>query len=40
VQARTEAGDFAGALELCEKALELELGAHWSAKRDSLGWAR
>ena len=40
VQARSEAGDFAGALALCEKALELDLGAHWHAKRDSLHWAR
>jgi hypothetical protein len=40
VQARSEAGDFAGALELCERAIELELGAHWTAKRDSLHWAK
>lgn len=40
VQARSELGDFHGALELCEKAIELELGAHWLAKRDSLDWAR
>jgi len=40
VQARSELGDFHGALELCEKALALELGAHWQAKRDSLDWAR
>jgi len=40
VQARTELGDFHGALELCERALELDLGAHWAAKRDSLDWAR
>lgn len=40
VQARTEAADFAGALELCEKAIQLDLGAHWEAKRDSLHWAR
>ena len=40
VQARSEAGDFAGALELCERAIELELGAHWIAKRDSLAWAK
>ena len=40
VQARTELADFAGALELCEKAIALDLGAHWQAKRDSLLWAR
>ncbi len=40
VQARSEIGDFHGALELCEKAIALELGAHWQAKRDSLDWAR
>ena len=40
VQARTEAADFAGALELCDRAIQLDLGAHWQAKRDSLSWAR
>jgi hypothetical protein len=40
VQARTERADFLGALELCEQAIALELGAHWQAKRDSLLWAR
>jgi len=40
VQARTELADFAGALELCDLAIRLELGAHWQAKRDSLSWAR
>ena len=40
VQARTEMADFAGALELCEQAIALDLGAHWQAKRDSLLWAR
>jgi tetratricopeptide (TPR) repeat protein len=39
VQARSETGDFAGALELCERAIGLDLGAHWTAKRDSLHWA-
>lgn len=39
VQARTELGDFAGARELCERALALDLGVHWAAKRDSLSWA-
>lgn len=40
VQARSERGDFHGALELCERAIALDLGAHWEAKRDSLDWAR
>ena len=40
IQARSELGDFHGALELCERAIALELGAHYSAKRDSLEWAR
>jgi hypothetical protein len=40
VQARTELSDFAGALALCERAIELKLGAHWQAKRDNLSWAR
>lgn len=40
VQAFSELGDFHGALELCERAIDLELGAHWLAKRDSLDWAR
>lgn len=40
VQARSELGDFHGALELCERAIALDLGDHWLAKRDSLDWAR
>ncbi len=40
VQARSEMGDFHGALELCDRAIALELGAHWQSKRDSLDWAR
>jgi len=40
VQAHSELGDFHAALELCDKAIELQLGAHWEAKRDSLDWAR
>lgn len=40
VQARSELGDFHGALDLCDRALALDLGAHWEAKRDSLAWAR
>jgi hypothetical protein len=33
-------GDFHAALELCERAIALGLGAHYTAKRDSLEWAR
>jgi len=40
VQARSEQGDFHGALELCDRAIALDLGAHWQSKRDSLDWAR
>ena len=40
VQARTETADFAGALALCDLAITLDLGAHWTAKRDNLDWAR
>ena len=40
IQARSELGDFHGALELCERAIALELGAHYTAKRDSFEWAR
>jgi len=40
IQARSELGDFHGALELCELAIALDLGAHYRAKRDSLAWAR
>ena len=40
VQARSELADFHGALELCDMAIGLDLGAHWQAKRDSLSWAR
>jgi hypothetical protein len=40
VQARSERGEFHEALELCELAIQLDLGAHWTAKRDSLDWAR
>ncbi len=39
VQARSELGDFAGALALCDRALALNLGDHWHAKRASLEWA-
>lgn len=40
VQARSELGEFHEALELCDLAISLELGAHWAAKRESLDWAR
>ncbi|WP_306591729.1 hypothetical protein [Geothrix sp. 21YS21S-4] len=40
IQAHSELGDFHRALELCERAISLDLGAHYQAKRDSLEWAR
>jgi hypothetical protein len=40
IQARSELGDFHGALELCDEAVRRGLGAHFEAKRDSLDWAR
>ena len=40
IQAHSELGDFHAALELCERAMVLGLGAHYEAKRDSLDWAR
>jgi len=40
IQAHSELGDFHGALELCDRAMALNLGAHFAAKRDSLEWAR
>ena len=40
IQAHSELGDFHAALELCERAIALDLGAHYLAKRDSLDWAR
>jgi hypothetical protein len=40
IQAQSELGDFHAALELCERAITLGLGAHFTAKRDSLDWAR
>lgn len=40
IQAYSEQGDFHAALELCERAMVLGLGAHYAAKRDSLDWAR
>ena len=40
IQAHGELGDFHRALEICEQAVALGLGAHYAAKRDSLDWAR
>lgn len=40
VQAASEQGDFHRALEFCDRAIALDLGPHWAAKRDSLDWAR
>ena len=40
IAARSELGDFEGALQLCDDALARGLGAHYAAKRDSLSWAR
>jgi hypothetical protein len=40
IQAHGEMGDFHAALELCERAVALKLGAHFEAKWASLEWAR
>ncbi len=40
IAAHAALGQFQEALALCEKAVELELGDHYAAKRDSLDWAR
>lgn len=40
IQAHSELGQFHEALALAERAVALELGAHYQAKADSLGWAR
>lgn len=39
IQARSELGDFAGALALARAAVARDLGAHYQAKADSLSWA-
>ena len=39
IQAHSQLGDFGAALALCERAVALDLGAHYEAKRDSLSWA-
>ena len=40
ISAHSALGQFQEALELCDAAVELGLGAHFAAKRDSLAWAR
>jgi hypothetical protein len=40
IAAKSEQGDFEAALALCDEAVNRGLGAHFSAKRDSLEWAR
>ncbi|HZU52317.1 MAG TPA: hypothetical protein VFF77_00355 [Holophagaceae bacterium] len=40
IQAHSELGQFDQALALCDRAVALDLGAHFEAKRDSLDWAR
>ena len=40
ISVRSDAGDFEGALALCDLAVALGLGAHYTSKRDSLAWAR
>lgn len=40
IQAHTELGAFDAALALCDQAVDLGLGAHFAAKRESLDWAR
>ena len=40
IAARLELGNFESALQLCDDAVERELGPHFEAKRDSLSWAR
>ena len=40
IAVRTDAGDFAGALALCDFALANGFGRHYESKRDSLEWAR
>lgn len=40
IQAHSELGDFQAALDLAERAVGLDLGAHFQAKADNLNWAR
>jgi hypothetical protein len=39
IQANSQLGNFGAALALCERAVALDLGAHYAAKRDSLSSA-
>ena len=40
LDAHSELGQFQEALALCDRALALDLGAHYAAKRASLDWAQ
>jgi hypothetical protein len=40
IATRSDAGDFAGALALCDFAVANGFGKHYEAKRESLEWAR
>ena len=40
IQAHSELGDFHAALLLAERAVALDLGAHFQAKADNLSWAK
>lgn len=40
IQAHSELGQFAEALQWAERAVQLELGAHFQAKAENLDWAR
>ena len=40
ITAHSELGQFQEALALCDRALALDLGAHYAAKRASLDWAQ
>ena len=40
IQAHSELGDFHAALVLAERAVALDLGAHFQSKADNLSWAK
>ena len=40
IQAYSELGDFHAALLLAERAVALDLGAHFQSKADNLSWAK
>ncbi len=40
IAVRTDSGDYAGALALCDFAIEHGFGRHYEAKRENLDWAR